>query len=98
MSKKINVAYTLVEGIHFFKSADARVEGLCAASSDPRLAYEEVTAQLRILLGSDHISPVVPFEKFLDWLSTFQDTREAALAPIPAANVGWSSNGAPIAA
>jgi|SaaInl4_150m_RNA_FD_contig_21_1915529_length_421_multi_3_in_0_out_0_1 hypothetical protein len=85
------VAYSLVEGTHFFKSADERVTGLCVAAADPTIAYNEVAAQLTYLLGME-IKPVMATEDFLQWLETYQDKpKDKTFTPIPAAQGEWET-------
>lgn len=86
------VSYELIDGAHFFTSADERVQGLCAASADPVAAFNEVTNQLKFLLGID-VGPAEPVEEFVAWLKRTADEATPTFAPAFAAKVAWQADG-----
>ncbi len=80
MSEPISVTYTFVDGAHFFTADDPKWCGLCAASTDLKTAYEDVSIQLGILAEINHgqknakFKPVREFPEFLKDLIGALDT------------------------
>jgi hypothetical protein len=91
----IKIRYQHVDGVHFFESMDRRVCGLCAASSDPKLAFEDVTHQLSVLLADEGeerawVEPAVSFDEFWAYVTDLlEDKSRPHLRPSPAANIDW---------
>lgn len=54
MSEPISVTYTFVDGAHFFTATDPKWCGLCAASTDLKAAWDDVSVQLNILAEENH--------------------------------------------
>lgn len=68
MSKTITVTYKFVDGAHFFVSDEAK--GLCAASADLKMAFDDVSVQLKTLAKLNHgrdinYVPAISFDAFL---------------------------------
>lgn len=87
------VIYQEIDGAHFFTSQE--VPGLCAASTDLRVAFEEVAVQLGALLTEKVGAPVVcephaGFEQFERWLGN--DSNPSLVAEAAVAN--WRSKDA----
>jgi hypothetical protein len=88
-SKPIRVLYAYIDGAHFFTSFE--VSGLCAASEDLEVAYNEVAFQLGFLLSRRHgkeihVVPQVPLEEFRAWLEAQKEITPASIANAALAN------------
>ena len=73
--KILHVVYKCIDGAHIFSSADPFVQGLYAASTDLKAAYEDVPVQAKMLLNLNHgiddeVTHQVPYEEFLKQLLT----------------------------
>lgn len=71
----ISVKYAHIDGAHFFTSDDKLGEGLCAAHQDLKIAYEETSHQLKVLLKLNHnidadVEPMVPLEELQKWVAS----------------------------
>lgn len=69
MREAISVTYKFIDGAHFFVSSDKKAEGLCVAHSDLKVAFEEVSLQLKALFEFNHglkmdFQPGISFEPF----------------------------------
>jgi len=53
-SKILNVVYKFIDGAHIFSSTDPLIQGLYAASTELKEAYEDVPVQAKMLLKLNH--------------------------------------------
>jgi hypothetical protein len=83
--KSVSVVYKFIDGAHFFTSTDPLARGLCVASSDLRVAYDDIPRQLTTLLKSNHgidakVEHEKPFENFfseiMDYVKSAMVTRK----------------------
>jgi len=95
---QIKVIYKYVDGAHFFWSQDDLAKGLCVASQDPETAYNEVTAQLNVLITHHlklpkkaSVKPALPYEAFFAWLQKNIEEASPSFSPIPSASLSWAS-------
>ena len=87
--KPIKVLYAYIDGAHFFTSFEVR--GLCAASEDLEVAYNEVSFQLGELFSRKlgkrmHFVPQVPLEEFRAWLEAQKEITPASIENAALAN------------
>jgi hypothetical protein len=95
--KSITVIYKFIDGAHFFVSTDKEAQGLCAASPDLLVAYNEVALQLNAIHKANtgeevQYSPVTPLSVFQSWLEKTYSLVASApkpLMPIPSAEMPW---------
>ena len=90
----VSVAYSFVDGAHFFTSDDPKWVGLCAASTDLKDAWDDVAIQLNHLAKGNHgmedsnFEPASSFQEFLkEVLDSVQEELAKDAAPKPSAMV-----------
>jgi hypothetical protein len=69
--KILNVVYKFIDGAHIFSSTDPLIQGLYAASTELKEAFEDVPVQAKTLLHLNHKIEVdviqqIPYEEFLN--------------------------------
>ena len=90
----IKVQYEFVDGAHFFTSPD--VKGLCVASTDFAVAYNEVAIQLNELFQHQvgehrNFQPAVPLEDLLKALKALSKVETGPDIKALAA-IDWKMN------
>lgn len=68
--KILNVVYKFIDGAHIFSSTDPLIQGLYAASTELKEAFDDVPIQAKTLLQLNHkidvdVVPQIPYEEFL---------------------------------
>ncbi len=94
----ITVKYQFIDGAHFFTSDDPIAVGLCAASTDLKAAFDDVSEQITQLAKDNHgvtlvCKPAVTFEEWRDSLLESLD-REIARRRARASEIDRSAIGA----
>lgn len=85
----VSVAYSFVDGAHFFTSDDPKWAGLCAGSTNLKDAWEDVAIQLNHLATINHgmenpdFEPASSFQEFLKQLTESMQAELAKVASPP---------------
>lgn len=99
----IKVKYKNVDGYHVFTSGSHLTKGLCAGSTDPQSAFNEVAKQIEYLLKKNHkidcvCEPVTSFAEFKAWVDHVLSGPVGHIKTVPTAVIEYSKSKSSVAA